>query len=67
MVLAFVYLEHKQISLKQINQEIILVDYSLCLQLGLIYPVQDRLARNYIPCLGQRGQKPYPDQRHIPI
>ena len=31
MVVAFVYLEHKQISLKQINQEIILVDYSLCL------------------------------------
>ena len=31
MVLAFVYLEHKQISLKQINQEIILVDFSLSL------------------------------------
>ena len=23
------------------------------------YPV-DRLTRNYIPCLGKRGQKPYP-------
>ena len=31
MVVAFVYLKRKQISLKQINQEIILVDYSLCL------------------------------------
>ena len=31
MVVAFVYFEHKQISLKQINQEIILVDFSLSL------------------------------------
>ena len=22
--------------------------------------------KNYIPCLGQRGQKPYPVKRHIP-
>ena len=22
---------------------------------------------NYIPCSGQRGQKPYPIQRHVPI
>ena len=26
----------------------------------IIYPVQNRLTRNYINCLGQRGQKPYP-------
>ena len=23
--------------------------------------------QDYIPCLGQRGQKPYPVQRHIPV
>ena len=33
----------------------------------IVYPFWDRLARNYIPCLGQRGQKPYPVQRHIPL
>ena len=27
-------------------------------------PVYDRLTQNYIPCLGQRGQKPYPVQQH---
>ena len=32
-----------------------------------IDPVQDRLVRNYIPCLGQRGRKPYPVQGHIPV
>lgn len=32
-----------------------------------IYPVKDKLARNYVPCLGQIGQKPYPFHRHIPI
>ena len=30
------------------------------------YPV-DRLKQNYVPCLGQRGKKPYPDQWHIPV
>jgi len=33
----------------------------------IVYPFWDRLARNYIPCLGQRGQKPYPVQRHISV
>ena len=31
--------------------------------------MKDRLEQNYIPCLGPRGQKPYPIQRtspHIP-
>ena len=32
-----------------------------------IYPVNDKLAQNYVPCLGQIGQKPYPFQRQIPI
>ena len=32
-----------------------------------IYPVKDKLAQNYVPCLGQIGQKPYPFQRQIPI
>ena len=27
------------------------------------YPVYGRLTRDYIPCLGQRGKKPYPVQR----
>ena len=30
------------------------------------YP-SDRLTRNCIRCLGQRGQKPCPDQHHIPV
>ena len=32
-----------------------------------IYPVKDKLAQNYVPCLGQIGQKPYPFQGQIPI
>ena len=32
----------------------------------IVYPVEDRLVRNYTPCLGQRGWKPYLVQRHIP-
>ena len=45
---------------------------------GIIYPVYDSLARNYITCLpqsraelyillGQGRQKIYPFQRHIPV
>ena len=33
----------------------------------IIYPVQNRLAQNYIPFSQQRGQKPYPVQQHIPV
>ena len=51
IVIAFIYLEYKQISSTKSNQS------------RRQYPV-DRLTRNYIPCLGQRGQNPYPVQRH---
>ena len=48
-------------------------------QINLIVQTIPRLARNYIPCLGQtralnyipclgeKEQKPYPVQRHIPV
>ena len=47
VVIAFVYMEYKQISSTKSNQS------------RMQYPV-DKLTRNYIPCLGKRGQKPYP-------
>ena len=33
----------------------------------IVYPVLDRLVRNYVPYIGQTGRKPYPVQRHIPV
>ena len=47
MVIAFVYFECKQNSSGKSNQS------------SRQYPVE-RLIPNYIPCLGQRGQNPYP-------
>ena len=57
VVIAFVYMEYteyKQISSTKSDQS------------RRQYPV-DRLTRNYVPCLGKRGQKPYPVQRHNPV
>ena len=54
IVIAFIYLEYKQnSSTNQINHA------GNTLQADsheIVYP-----------CLGQRGQKPCPDQRHIPV
>ena len=30
-------------------------------------PVKNRLAQNYMPCLGERGRKSFPVQQHIPV
>ena len=37
------------------------------LELNQVISADNTLQTNYIPCLEQRGQKPYPDQRHIPV
>ena len=55
IIVLLLYLEYKQNSSSKSNQS--------C---SWQYPV-DRLKRNYVPCLGQRGKKPYPDQWHIPV
>ena len=54
IVIAFVYLEYKQNSSSKSNK-------------SCRWYSSGWLRRNYIPCLGQRGQKPCPDQRHIPV
>ena len=33
----------------------------------ITYPVKNRLAQNYMPCLGERGRKSFPVQQHIPV
>ena len=67
------------IAIDKIHVIVIALKKKFLTRINLIVQTIPRLARNYIPCLGQtralnyipclgeKGQKPYPVQRHIPV